>query len=82
MSLLYRGHYFCEPLYPAVSCSAEECKNSGFSARPTSYASVFIALLGSQWMHVLRQLRKRFDVIFYGLLYLAVTFSVRRQRST
>ena len=35
------------------------------------YASVFIALPGSQWIHVLRQLRKLFDVIFYGTLYLA-----------
>ena len=34
----------------------------------TSYASVFIALLGSQWIHVFRQLRKRFEVIFYGPL--------------
>ena len=45
---------------PTVVHGSDTAENCGGASW---YASVFIALLGSQWIHVLRQLRKRFDVI-------------------
>ena len=45
---------------PTGAHGSGTAKNCGGAS---SHASVFIALLVSQWIHVLRQLRKRFDVI-------------------
>ena len=45
---------------PTGAHGSGTAKNCGGAS---SYASVFIAFVGSQWIHVLRQLRKRFDVI-------------------
>ena len=42
---------------------SDRCSWFRLCRKLSSYASVFIVLLGSQWIHVLRQLRKRFDVI-------------------